>query len=466
MKHTSKMALLSAAGLVLAAMVDNASAQIVINGGGSSAGRQLMGGTPASTTFCLPTPIPRKYRNNTPTDPSDDSGISRVTWVCNVTYSIPSLGITLTNQPVEIRYNSLESADGYLRLNAGGAQVGVIDASSPGAACDDLPISEFITVPAIPGRTVAYRVYNGCTSNVPANADFGASDVLPTSFGQTGPSGITVANPDASTLSHEEVAILPFSFFLSNNVRKRNANGTVGPQVDVLTKRQIRAILTREVRNWSGFGYGVSIDDAHTAFDANDGITLCRRDSGSGTLSALWLTVAAETPSANNAVNGLGGRVIYNSSSGTLTTLCFNETAVGHQRRSIGYLNSETVLPKHHRVLLEGVDANLPDDATFVPVAGGDADLERKTNIVCGRYDYWSGWRIVRKNSNEGTPINNLVRAIADNARNNTELSNPSGGFWPRVTDMKVFKPSGDTTPFNWITDVNGNVPSNTVCSR
>ena len=480
MTHTKTFLCLSVAGLLLAAMADSASALTKIYGRGSSAGRQLVGSTPSSNTFCLSSPTPKAYINSavltTVVDGNtvqDFSGIAQVTWVCNVTYSIPGLGITITNEPAQIFYHSQESQNGWTVLTGqygDPTTIDAIDPANPGTACDDSPGVEHTVIAANSGQ-VSYFAYGGCTVTPAfATANYGASDVRSTSFNQQGPLG-TFAPPggvpiDVSNISDESAAILPFGLFVSQNVRKRNADGTVGGPLTNLTRRQIRAILQRDVRDWSAFGYGVTTDDTYTAFDSNSGITLCRRIAGSGTLATLSVTLYPELPSVDGAANGTGGKVIYRGSSSTLATDCFNETATGQSRRDIGYLNAETILTRPHtRVTIEGVDANLPNDPGFVPTAGQDRDFDRKTNIACGRYDYWDEWRITRKTSGEGSNENNMIRALADNIANHVELAIPSGAFWPRLADMKVTKSSGDATPLNWIKS-GGVVPAHPECTR
>src|SRR5262245_31936706 len=95
MKTARKLMLLSVAALA-AAIADNASAQIVINGTGSSAGRQFGGDAPIA--MCINenipngTPKPVHLRSGT-----TDSGSDRHTWICNVTYTMT--GVNFSNQP-------------------------------------------------------------------------------------------------------------------------------------------------------------------------------------------------------------------------------------------------------------------------------------------------------------------------------------------------------------------------------
>src|SRR5262245_26845349 len=113
MKTAKKLMLLSVAALAVAAIADNASAQIVINGTGSSAGRQFAGDAPIA--MCINanvgtgTPKPVHLRSST-----TDSGSNQHKWICNVTYSMT--GVSFTNQPAVIRYSATESGDGFTRL--------------------------------------------------------------------------------------------------------------------------------------------------------------------------------------------------------------------------------------------------------------------------------------------------------------------------------------------------------------
>jgi hypothetical protein len=456
MKRVTKTLLLSATALALAAVADDASAQIVINGAGSSAGRQFVGGAPLAMCLNqngLVSPKPIKLRSSNPANLLDDTGANRITWICNVTYSIPSLGISFTNQPAIIRYSSSESGDGFTRLTG-----------QYGTATTAPYILDTSTCTQQPDQTengITYELWQNCSQQSLQTVNWGASDVQAGSFGQQGPTG-TFFPPsgqpplDDSAISNETVAALPFALFVSDNVRTRTGpNATdVGPAVTSLTREQIRAIVQRQVRDWADLGYGVTTDATHTTFDANSGITLCRREAGSGTVAAFWQTIANETPSLNGVANGSGGLVVYSPSSSGVVS-CLTTAGTGsNNRRGIGYLNAESVVAGNHVVGISGGMPNYPTATTGSPI-------ERKRDVACGRYLYWSDWRVTRLTAGDGGNVNNLVRVFADAARTRTN-NIPSGTHWVANADMTVQK-TIDAGPITWRL-VAGAVPDNPQC--
>jgi hypothetical protein len=427
----------SVIGLLAGALAESAQAQIVINGAGSSAGRQFAGGVPIA--MCLPTPRPVHLRSA-----ANDTSSSRHTWICNVTHSVPSLGINFVNQPAVIRYSASESGDGYIKVNDdanANTATYILDTSSCGPA---------VTVTAPNG--LVYDEHSNCTQQSVQPVHFGASDVQANSFGQTGPTGQSFPDPSTAGLQPaEQVAVLPFSLFVNNGVRLQNVNGSLGSVLDNLNRPQIEAIFRRNVRDWADLGYVVTSDG--TTVDATKkGITLCLREAGGGTPAAFDQTqmIQSDVASAvNGAVNGTGGSVLYSPTSTGIVTCVQNNV------NAIGYLNAESVVPNAHPITINGASANYAP-----PVPAGASAIWRKRDVACGRYDSWTTWVVTRRTDAEGTPVNNMIRAFADAAKNETN-SVPSGTHWVALSEMKVTK-SSDAGPISWIGGLN--VPDNLDC--
>jgi hypothetical protein len=460
--RSTKLMLWSMAGLLAGTLADSAQAQIVINGAGSSAGRQFAGGAPIA--MCLNedltvTPIipkPVHLRNGT-----TDTGSDRHTWICNVTYAIPALGINFINQPAVIRYSASESGDGYIKLtgqyNSTTTAPYILDQST----CNPTPVSQTVS-------GITFDEYSSCTQQSQQTVNFGASDVQAGSFGQAGPNtpGAPIAFPPScsnpasppdcgtpvndSLLSSEPVAALPFALFVNNGVRLQTPAGALGGVLNNLTRPQIEAIFRRNVRDWDELGYLVTSNG--TTPDATEtGVTLCLREAGSGSKAAFDQTMmiqSGEANVANNAINGTGGTVIYSPTSSGVVT-CVNNNVNG-----IGYLNAESSLANAHVVQINGTSANYAvDPANTSPIA-------RKRDIACGRYDFWVDWRVIRVTANDGTAANNMVRVFADAAKTRTN-SVPSGSHWVAQTEMNVSK-ALDAGPIS----VSGglNPPANPEC--
>ncbi|NGZ04047.1 MAG: hypothetical protein CV090_13470, partial [Nitrospira sp. WS238] len=186
-----------------------------------------------------------------------------------------------------------------------------------------------------------------------------------------------------------------------------------------------------------------------TTIDSTEkGITLCLREAGSGSKAAFDQTMmlqSTEATVANNAVNGTGGSVIYSpSSSGVVTCIQNNVNA-------IGYLNAESVVTNAHPITINGWSANYAAGSTF----------ERKRDVACGRYDFWTTWVINRKTSYNPATKGQLIQAFIDAAR--TETNNvPSGTHWVALSEMKVNK-AADAGPIAF-NGTFGVVPDNLEC--
>jgi hypothetical protein len=453
MHRSTKLGMLSAIGLLtVAALADSVNAQTVINGVGSSAGRQFAGGIPVA--MCLDessgAPRPIHYRSGT-----TDSNSNRHTWICNITYtSVANPAISFTNAPVIIRYEATESGDGFVRLSGqyGTAQTALYITTA--GTCGPANTVTINRAPH-PDASFTFDEHSSCTEATSLATNFGASDVRAAAFGQTGPIGVSFppagqAPVSEAGLSTEAVAALPFAMFIGNGIFDRTgAGGTPGQQVNNLTREQVVAIFNRNVRTWDALGYGAlaTLGNPGAGFDANQNINLCMREAGSGSKAAFDQTMMVLLPEVI-ATDINGGVTDYGASSGNVAScITLNPT------RTIGYLNAETIVTNAHPVLLNGMSSNY---------AAGSTDFARKRDIACGRYVFWTDWRIIRRTANDGTPANNLIQAWADAGRAVTNAV-PSGTHWVSQNEMNVQK-AVDRGPMTWKTS-GGVVPPNPECS-
>ncbi|HBR48925.1 MAG TPA: hypothetical protein DEA71_02460 [Nitrospira sp.] len=439
-RSTNKLILLSVAGLLAGALAESAQAQIVVNGAGSSAGRQFAGGAPVA--MCLNTPRPIHLRSGT-----NDTNSSRHTWICNVT------GGGLTNQPSVIRYSASESGDGFTKVNSVGGL------SKTAAYIRDLTDCPGVTpapaqFPATGTPILSWDEYSNCSGSGVETVDFGASDVQASSFGQTGPTGNTFPDPStAGLLPSDQIAVLPFSLFVNNGVRLQTETGGLGGQLENLNRAVVEAVFRRNPQDWTDLGYLVT-SDGTTIDNTKSGITLCLREAGSGTAAAFDQTMMIQSTVAtvlSGAANGTGGSVIYSPTSTGVVTCVQNNV------NGIGYLNAESVVPNAHPIKFNGYSANY----TAAEVAGNTSPIARKRDVACGRYESWTTWVINRKTSYNPANKGNLIQAFIDAAR--TETNNvPSGSHWVALSEMNVNK-AVDAGPIGF-NGTFGVVPSNPEC--
>lgn len=174
-----KMLLWSLIGLLAGALAESAQAQIVINGAGSLPGQHFTGGEGAPLLMCNNAAPVMHLRSG-----SSDSSSTRHTWICNVTLPPP-----FNIQQVAVRYSVSESGDGYTKVST---QPGF--PKTAGYIIDTTtclpPMSRTVAVPP-PVLMLNVEEYSNCTQSVQETVDFGASDVEATSFGQSGPTGLS-----------------------------------------------------------------------------------------------------------------------------------------------------------------------------------------------------------------------------------------------------------------------------------
>ncbi len=64
--------------------------------------------------------------------------------------------------------------------------------------------------------------------------------------------------------------------------------------------------------------------------------------------------------------------------------------------------------------------------------------LERKKDIICRRYEFWTYWRVIRRADLVGTPTNNLILAFIDAAKTRTNQPFTPMSHWVALDDMNV----------------------------
>ncbi len=404
-----------AGALVVAGWAGTVDAQVPMNAGGSSAGRNFMSDIPLN--LCDPSPRPSRFAT---------ADGNKITWTCN-----------RGGSPVIMRYSATGSSDGVNKLLQPPAN------AASNMLFLDHTLTAGCTGPVLVTRPSDGKQYNsttGCSngSTVSLPVHMGASDVQGSSFNQTGPLGTTVLPLNDSGLNSQAGAIVPFTIYAGKGVVKLNAAGTgPGGQIDGLSRLQIEQIFARGVTDWRRLGFGTVTDAAPGTLEATSPITLCLRTAGSGTKAAFDQTLminATETSLASPTV------IFSPSTSGVLSCLAAN-------RRSIGYMDADTIVNFNPG----GASAGL---AYAVRIDGGlsnDPSLtDRKRDLKCGKYAYWTALRLNQRTTPIGGGTDALIAAFISNVQSAAAIAQlPTGQFWASAEEMVVTKNS-DKGPLIW----------------
>jgi ABC-type phosphate transport system substrate-binding protein len=411
---------LAVAGAVLAA--DLAQAQtVVVNGAGSSAGRQYAALTPAFVCDGGSTPTFFRSHENPP---------NRTEWQC-LRGGVPHV----------YRYSASASADGYLKLPNGATST---------AAYLDINACPATAPATVGGRTVNQAICGNSTTPAPSVnlvVHFGASDVKPSSFNASAGGG-TISPPPAGHLTPTPIVAVPFSIVVGGGVR--GANG-VAPLLN-LTQLEVRQILAGDVEgfggNWQTLGHNTNSGDKT--------IVVCQRTVPSGTLATLNQTVM-QAPFAFPGINPVASPTnIFNASSSNV------KTCVENNPNSIGYIDSDTVPSLLNGAYQVALDGFLPSN----PALG--AGIAKTRDLRCGKYSYWADWLIIKRNSGvEVAPTNAVAgtNAAIVAFRNAAINNNPLPDFWGATNDMFVAK-NDDKGPHLFLPSNGNGVDSSTVCGN
>lgn len=426
---------LAIAGSVAAA--DLAQAQLVLNGAGSSAGRQYAALLPTDLALCDNTTTPVLFQ-------SHEVPPNRVEWQC-----------TLNGGTRVYRYSASASADGYTKLpNGATATAAYLNLTTATTGACPTPVAGTVNgrsvlistcgTPAGPNN-VPPAVVNAPASNFVVH--YGASDVKPSSFNATA-GGSSISPPAAGHLTPNPIVAVPFSIVVGGNVRA--GNGT-SPLLN-LTQLEVRQILSGDITaaggDWTTLG--------HNTTTSNKTITVCQRTVVSGTLATLMQTVM-QSPGWFSSIDPVASATnIFNASSSNV------KSCVENNPNSIGYIDSDTVpslLLGAYQVALDGF---LPSNPAL------PAGIDRTRDLRCGKYAFWADWVIVTRNSGiEAAPVNAPIgsNALLTLLQNRAIAVNPLPNFWGRTDDMFVFK-SNDSGPHNWFSPNGAGANAATVCSN
>ncbi|BCA54911.1 exported protein of unknown function [Nitrospira sp. KM1] len=375
MNGTTKMALACLGMVSLALAAESAqAATIVLNGTGSSAGRQYAGLAPVF--ICDASPVPTFFKDSA--NPPNETE-----WQCKTNGGADDL---------IVRYHALNSIAGY-QLNQGAFPKQTSFINTAASTCAGA------TTVVIGGKNVNQRV---CSTVVLANQNvhWGASDVQAASFHQTG-GGATGIVAETGVSSNPVVSV-PFSIIVGGNVRQF-VSGSPQP-LQSLTREQIEQIFAGAVTDWTTLGLAVS--------GGSSTIDLCLRSAGSGTKATadeVLFVNANETDFPSQP---------FNSGSGNMAT------CVSTHPSSIGYIDSDSV-------------PGLTGGAYAVKIGGASAPsgtAASKLDLACGRYPFWANWNVVKRTTSLDTLTGVAgTQAKLDSLITNMVDNNPLPGFWVKL---------------------------------
>jgi hypothetical protein len=122
-------------------------------------------------------------------------------------------------------------------------------------------------------------------------------------------------------------------------------------------------------------------------------------------------------------------------------------TCLAANRRSIGYMDADQVVSFN----VGGANAGL---GYVIRIDGGlahDPSLtDKKRDLKCGKFPYWSALRLNRRTTSEGAAVDALSQAFVDNTGLQATIGIiPTGVYWASDEEMAVFK-NADRGPILW----------------
>ncbi len=398
------VALASVAGLALAA--ESAQAQLVLNGTGSSHGRQFAGQTPALLCAASPTPLLFVSSEGTP---------NRYEWQCTVN------GVANSR----IRYSATNTVDAYTKLPAGvvGTAVYLNTAGCPAG----VPV-------VILGRTVLRSVCPAGTPTINLPVHWGGSDVLPSSLRQNAFSA-PVTPPPALHLTVTPTVIIPYSIVVGG--------GVVGPPSQLRNK--LSAVFKHDITNWA-FLFSTATPMT---------INTCQRFPGAGILAQVDATL--QIPPFSGIFGIAGPTNIAHPSSPNMIA-CINSNP-----NSIGYVDSHDVTATNFPTGARQIQIG-----DFSPNAGPiGTGVARLKDVRCGNYPYWTYWNVVTRFAGvQGPPMNAVAGTNAAMTALQAAMyaNNPLPDYWLSLGDTFVYKIE-DPEPLFWVTPSENGADFATVCS-
>jgi hypothetical protein len=342
---------------------------------------------------------------------------------------------------LDIRYSGIASAEGVLAIK----KAAPLDATLA-AGCNIANGERQMYASA--STTVCKQVHVG-------TSDVAGESLIQNSSGQKfGPLGggafsANMTSIDTSSLSPNNTVVVPFGFFVNKAVTAstcttglvgnlcttadqcKSNDGTVGvcgapATISNITREEANLIFSGYVGDWSDLG----------AYYTAKPVVSCLRHAGSGTHSALDLTVMYSGWGSNLSSSEAPGSIWFNQGSGD-EMKCINgnstATPTGSLIGAIGYADADQA-------------TNVANTSQNVVAIKYNGQFGTRSAIRNGQYDFYTNaW--LYTNAANGATQNGLANDLVAYAQDPANVPVAKANYWAAVAEMKFNRAADATYP-------------------
>jgi ABC-type phosphate transport system substrate-binding protein len=387
----------------------------------------------------------------TATAPVNNGGKHGFVSATNCTSTLVPVNPATTKRDLDIRYSGIASAEGVLAIK----KVAPLDATL--ATGCNIANGERLMY-ASTSTTVCKQVHIG-------TSDVAGESLTQVSSGQKlGPMGggafsATMTAIDTTSLTPNNTVIVPFGFFVNKAVTASTCTGTTGlvgnycttaahckgndgvagtcgapATISNITREEASLIFSGYVGDWSDLG----------AYYTAQPVVACLRHAGSGTHSALDLTVMNSLWGANTATAEAAGSIWFNQGSGD-EIKCINgnstATPTGSLIGAIGYADSDQA-------------TNVAATSQNVVPVKYNGQYGTRSAIRNGQYDFYTNAWLYTNPANTGAavlPVSYAVNALANDlvayAQDPANVPAAKANYWAATGEMKFNRAADNVYP-------------------
>lgn len=366
----------------------------------------------------------------------------------NCTSTLVPVNAATGKRDLEIRYSGIASAEGPLAVLK---QAPLDPALASGCSIANGERKMFATT----SSTVCKQVHVG-TSDVAGESLVQSSSGM--SKGMLGgvQTDTTMSAIDTSSLTPSNTVVVPFGFFVNSAVKAQtcttglignyctantqcdtapsNATGTCGAAATItnISREEATLLFSGTVTNWSDLG----------AYFTAQPVIACLRHAGSGTHSALDLTVMNSGWGNNTATAESAGNIYFNQSSGD-EMACVNgattASPTGSLIGAIGYADADQVVGA----------ANVSQNVNQMKYNGF---YPTRSAIRNGLYDFYTNAWLYTNPANNA--LNNALAAdMVIFAQQPANVPASKANYWASIGEMKFNRQADAAYPVNAFAD-------------
>ena len=364
------------------------------------------------------------------------------------TSTLVPVNAATTKRDLDIRYSGIASAEGVLAVKKSAP----LDASL--AAGCNVANGERLMY-ASSSTTVCKQVHVG-TSDVAGESLVQSSSGLKLGMLGGAQTDVTMSAIDTSSLTPNNTVVVPFGFFVNSAVTATTCTGglignyaTAASQCDTaagkgngvlgaattitnISRAEATLIFSGTVTNWSDLG----------AYFTPQPVIACLRHAGSGTHSALDLTVMNSGWGNNIATAEVAGNIYFNQGSGD-EIACINgattASPTGSLIGAIGYADGDQAVGT----------SNVSQNVNQLKYNGF---YPTRTAIRNGLYDFYTNAWLYTNPLNNSTD-NALAANLVAYAQQPANVPASKTNYWASIGEMK-FNRQGDVAyPVNAFAD-------------